>query len=103
MRVGSALGRGQGARDCSEDPTAHGGGAGQGLEARSTLARAAPGPRKEARVNSHAMPGKKRWCGLQPPTSGSPPALPAPSQAPTLNREVDDGVGRHCKMHKEAS
>lgn len=49
----------KGAGDCSEDLTAHGGGAGQGREARSTLARAAPGPRKEARVSSHVMPGKK--------------------------------------------
>ena len=93
----------KGAGDCSEDLTAHGGGAGQGREARSTLALAAPGPRKEARVSSHVMPGEKTGVWAAALNLWLPSRPPPPSQAPTLNREVDDGVGRHCRMHKEAS
>lgn len=80
----------KGAGDCSEDLTAHGGGAGQGREARSTLARAAPGPRKEARVSSHVMPGKKTgvwaaalnfWLPSRPT-----PAVPGPYLEPGSRR-----------------
>ena len=103
VRVGSALGRGQGAGGCLEDLTAHGAGAGQGREALGTLARAAPGPWKEARVSSHVMPGEKAGVWTAAPSLWLPshphPAVPGP----TLNREVDNGVGRHCKMRKEAS
>lgn len=57
---------------------------------------------KEVLAGSHMRRNKEdlgispRWLmghGLQPPTSA--PLPPSQSQAPTSNREVDDGVGWH--------